>query len=70
MSSISMISPMVDTVVYQDNSVSKHKHRLGTQRSIPTKKANREEFIWTNFHCLLCLGIGGFLVFWTMLLLR
>ena len=30
----------------------------------------KREFVWTNFHCVLCLGICGFTIFWTILLLR
>ena len=37
---------------------------------IPGKKCKSESMDWTNFHCVLCLGIGGFLVFWIFLLLR
>lgn len=25
---------------------------------------------WTNFHCILCIGVAGFMVFWIFLLLR
>ena len=70
MSSISVISPMVDTTVYQANTVSKHKHMLGKDLCNPAKRVKRGDFIWTNFHCMLCVGIGGFVVFWTLLLLR
>ena len=28
------------------------------------------EWSWTNFHCALCLGVGGFLLFWIFLLAR
>ena len=66
MSSISVISPMMDTIVYQTNSSTKQKHL----HCLPVKRARREDWVWTNFHCLLCLGITGFIIFWTFLLLR
>jgi len=28
------------------------------------------ELTWTNFHCALCLGVGGFILFWIFLLAR
>ena len=31
---------------------------------------SRGELVWTNFHCLLCVGLTGFFIFWTILLLR
>ena len=67
MTSISVISPMVDTVVHQSESHARAQHKLGGD---PTRRAKRGEFVWTNFHCLLCFGIAGFVVFWTILLLR
>ena len=70
MTNISVISPMVDTLVYQSDTDSRAKHKLGGDIFIPAKRSHRGEFIWTNFHCLLCVGIAGFVVFWTLLLLR
>ena len=34
------------------------------------RRAWRGEIVWTNFHCLLCLGLTGFFLFWTAILLR
>ena len=70
MTNISVISPMVDTLVYQTDSHTRAQHKLGGDIFIPAKRTHRGEFIWTNFHCLLCVGIAGFVVFWTLLLLR
>ena len=61
MTSISVISPMVDTVVYHADSYTRSHHR-GRERE--------GYIVWTQFHCLLCLGIVGFIIFWTFLLLR
>ena len=70
MTDISMISPMVDTMVYQTDSQTRAQQKLGGDIFIPAKRSHRGEFIWTNFHCLLCLGMAGFVVSWTLLLLR
>ena len=70
MTSISVISPMVDTVVHQSESHARAQHKLGGDMFTPARRAKRGEFVRTNFHCLLCLGIAGFVVFWTLLLLR
>ena len=70
MTSISVISPMVDTMVCQAQSHTRAQHMLGGDTFIPDKRTSRGDFMWTNFHCLLCVGIAGFTVFWTLLLLR
>lgn len=69
MTSISMISPMVDIM---PDSHSRAQHKLGVDISVSHmyKSKARGDFSWTNFHCLLCMGIAGFAVFWTLLLLR
>ena len=35
-----------------------------------SRRSCRGEIVWTNFHCLLCLGLSGFFLFWTAILLR
>ena len=34
------------------------------------RRSCRSEIVWTSFHCLLCLGLSGFFLFWTAILLR
>lgn len=62
MTSISIISPTMETHTMA-------QHTLGGD-TFSDKRSHRKEWIWTNFHCLLCLGVSGFLVFWTFILLR
>ena len=61
---------MVDTVVYQDNSYAKAKHKLGGKSFSPPSLPGSDRCSWTDFHCILCLGMAGFFVFWIFLLLR
>ncbi|XP_023342118.1 uncharacterized protein LOC111711890 [Eurytemora carolleeae] len=43
--------------------------KLGNLDFKPEK--SKHEFVdWTNFHCILTIGIIGFFIFWVFLLLR
>ena len=69
MTSISVIAFMMDTVVHLSDTTCRAQHKLGLGGEMFTP-GKRGEFVWTNFHCLLCLGMAGFVLFWTVLLLR
>ena len=81
MTNISMISPTVFTLPAM-NDVHNILPTLTNMSAYPTKakvpveipnqyqRKYRTNCVWTNFHSLLSLGISGFLVFWTLLLLR
>jgi len=56
--------------VYCDDSQEKSHQKLGYGAEDKFKVKPKREFVWTNFHCVLCLGICGFTIFWTILLLR
>lgn len=33
-------------------------------------RSNSEKTQWTNFHFIMCIGIGGFFIFWVLLLCK
>jgi len=46
------------------------RNKLEDDTFSPKRRSQRVECSWTNFHCALFLGVGGFLLFWIFLLLR
>lgn len=70
--------PGLDTVVvhHQPDCHVLAKHKLATaggagdRFASNSRRTGRGEIVWTNFHCLLCLGLSGFFIFWTAILLR
>jgi len=74
---ISVISPqhhLMDTVVVHHQPdchvLAQHKLAGAGGELFSARRAWRGEIVWTNFHCLLCLGLTGFFLFWTAILLR
>ena len=66
MSNISVISTILD--YGQDgHSHAMAQHTLGMDLAM---SSNRMEWSCSNFHCMFCLSIGAFIIFWTLLLLR
>merc|ERR1711997_502017 len=73
MANISMISPMVDNVAVvmeQKTQESNRRNKVEQETGFFLNNKSEREFVWTNFHCILCLGLTGFTIFWTILLLR
>ena len=42
----------------------------GVDLDFSYKRSRSEKTTWTNFHFIMCIGIGGFFVFWVVLLCR
>merc|ERR1712029_963809 len=64
---------MLEKELCQDLNNSKSRDRLGRDTegwSGGGRRRNGVEWTWTNFHCALCLGVGGFVIFWIFLLAR
>lgn len=53
-----------------NNSKSKPRDGLDSGGWNTARGRSNIEWSWTNFHCALCLGVGGFLLFWIFLLAR
>jgi len=80
MTSISVISPSVDkdsvptlsTMIDPELSINNLVDHAAAHQKLAShfKVKTKHEIVWTNFHCILCLGITGFTIFWTILLLR
>jgi len=51
------------------NSNSKSRDRLGSSGWSGGRR-RQLELTWTNFHCALCLGVSGFIIFWIFILAR
>ena len=45
------------------------RDRLGSVGVRGSRRRN-VEWTWTNFHCALCLGVSGFIIFWIFILAR
>merc|ERR1712029_110847 len=64
---------MLEKELCQDLNNSKSRDRLGRDTEGwggGGRRRNGVEWTWTNFHCALCLGVGGFVIFWIFLLAR
>jgi len=83
MTRISVISPNNNNSAAMDTVVVHHqpdchvlaKHKLAGVGGDLFSSSNRRTtrgggIVWTNFHCMLCLGLSGFFIFWTAILLR
>ena len=59
------------TVVYQPTSSHNRAHnKLVLDPTQTFEGRPKWKLEWSDFHCVLCMGLGGFVLFWTLLLLR
>jgi len=81
MTHISVLPPTESVVLHQNEGNARAQHKLlgggggggDLYDGLPPKTRGRDGWCnctWTNFHCILCLGVCIFFIFWIFLLLR